>query len=339
MNDTLPAEKIDQSKAYPPKAYLFLAFSLAVTLLWPLKPHILCPYLSWNPFVWFCCLGMVALSIGRFHGVRHPFPAPELVLFLCPVGTSIFLTFLKVPALDELLLAFDRNYGYFEMPIARVIYQSMALDLFFRVIYLSLMLAIALLYLALPTATARKRFVGAVVLVAVIILPMFAICPGAGPVYLLKDGFPGWASDMTHPQARILSAPLNTTPSGHLAWAILVFWFARKYCRKTVQIAAGIFMAGTCIATLTTGEHYIIDLVLAVPLAAGIWALVHRQWRFAGISMIVVLAWLLALREGWALTIPPVLVWILTGMTIAPFALDDADHELHVPVVQPSYIF
>jgi hypothetical protein len=80
-------------------------------------------------------------------------------------------------------------------------------------------------------------------------------------------------------------------------------------------------MALTCLSTLGTGEHYIIDLVLSVPFAAAVWALVHRQMRFAGISIVVVFAWLIALREAWALAIPPVFAWILTGLTVAPFVL------------------
>jgi hypothetical protein len=80
-------------------------------------------------------------------------------------------------------------------------------------------------------------------------------------------------------------------------------------------------MVGTCLATLSMGEHYIIDLVLSVPLAAFVWALVHRQWRRAAIPLAAVLPWLVSLREGWVLSVPPVLVWILTGATIAPVLL------------------
>jgi hypothetical protein len=169
----------------------------------------------------------------------------------------------------------------------------------------------------MPNTTVRRRFVAAVVAAAVTILPLYLLCPGAGPKYFLQ-GIPG----------------MNAMPSGHLAWALLIFWFARKYCGRTVRVAAGVFVALTCLATLGSGEHYIIDLIMSVPFAAGIWALAHRQWRFAGISMAVVLTWLIVLREGWALSIPSVLVWILTGITVALFALHGAEHESQAPVVR-----
>jgi hypothetical protein len=193
------------------------------------------------------------------------------------------------------------------------------------------MLAVTLLYLALPGTAARRRFVAAVVLAAITILPMYAICPGAGPKYLLGDRFPWWVPDLSQAHAGVVmpvlnAAPngMNAIPSGHFAWALLIFWFARKHCARAVRTAAGIFMVLTCLATLGTGEHYIVDLILSVPFAAGIWALAHRQWRFAAIAFAVVLIWLVALREAWALAIPPVLVWLLTGITVGPFVVSSA---------------
>jgi hypothetical protein len=93
----------------------------------------------------------------------------------------------------------------------------------------------------------------------------------------------------------------------------------------------------TCLATLGLGQHYVIDLILSVPFATGIWALIHNRWKFAGISMTIVLAWLLVLREEWSLTSPPVLVWIFTGITIAPIVL--YEHRLHMQLVRVTERF
>jgi hypothetical protein len=105
-------------------------------------------------------------------------------------------------------------------------------------------------------------------------------------------------------------------PSGHFAWTLLLFWFARRYSSKGAQIAAGIYAALTFLATLGTGEHYVVDLILSFPFAACIWALAHRQWRLSALGSAVVLGWLVVLREGWALAAPPLVVWLLTGITV-----------------------
>jgi hypothetical protein len=83
------------------------------------------------------------------------------------------------------------------------------------------------------------------------------------------------------------------------------------------------------VATLGTGEHYVVDLVLSVPFVASVWALVHQQWKLSVVSMIVVIAWCFCLRDGLLLSLPPLVVWILTAVTTAPFALyDGSRHRL-----------
>ena len=75
------------------------------------------------------------------------------------------------------------------------------------------------------------------------------------------------------------------------------------------------------IATLGTGEHYVIDLVVSVPFTAAIWAAVHDRYRWAAIAMAVTAVWCVALRDGAALSLAPGWVWVLTAGTIVPFAL------------------
>jgi len=288
---------------------------------------------------------MLAISIGRFHGVRPPYPAPELCIFSYPFFFGISVVNLypstNVLAFDELFLAFDRNFGYVGLVIGGLFRQTPVLEWLLTFVYISLMLAVALFFLALPSQTVRKKFVAAVALMGLLLVPLYALCPGAGPLYLLQDNFPWQVPDLLQPQARIIPpsvtvqgsrtvtmVPLNAAPSGHIAWALLMFWFSRKYCGRALQIACGIFLVLTCLATLGTGEHYLVDLFLAVPFTAGLWALVHRQWRFAGIALLVVILWLVGLREGWTLTMPPLLIWLSTGSIVAFFSLYDSDRQV-----------
>jgi hypothetical protein len=327
-------------RTVPIRAYLFAVFSFAAAFLWPLKPDIL-PYMSLTPVVWFSCVGMIALSLSRLYGVRHAVPAPEFYIFAYALLLDLFVNHLPYPvrALDVRLLFFDYNFGYFGMVIGKLYRQSTFWGVVLGLTYNSLMLAVTALYLALPSIPVRRRFVGAVILAGTIILPLYMICPAAGPKYLLEAMFPWWPPDMSGPPASLVmpamnAAPngMNAIPSGHFAWALLIFWFARKHCSNGVQIAAGAYAGLTCLATFGTGEHYVVDLVLSVPFAAGIWAVVHRQWRLAGIALVMVLTWLVALREGWALAIPPLAVWLLTGMTVGPWAVYLADRNSPVPV-------
>jgi hypothetical protein len=288
------------------KNFMFLMFSTMTLASALSKPNYSFLYVS-------LCLGMMTLSISRFCKVRHAVPAPEVLVLMYSYLSNSFFHFafsLNLGDVDAFLFSFDRNYGNFRTVISNVYSDSFSIRLILGTAYASMMLVLTLAYLAMPDITIRRRFLVALATTAVLILPFYLLCPCAGPRYFLQ-GTPG----------------LNAMPSGHFAWALLIFWFARRYCGRAVRVAALVFMVLTCLATLGTGEHYIIDLVVSVPFAAGIWALVHWQWRFAGISMTVVSAWVIMLGEGWALSIPPVPVWIFTGMTLVFFALPNADQN------------
>ena len=322
------------------RAYLFTTFSFAALFLWPLKPNI-CPFMPFTPTAWFACIGMVALSLSRFRGLQHAVPAPELYIFAYALLLTLFVNHLPFPirSQDVRLLFFDYSFGYFGMIVGKMFRRSAFVGAVLGLTYNSLMFAVTAVYLALPTIHVRRRFVAAVILAGTIILPLYMVCPAAGPKYLLEARFPWWIPDLSGPPASVAmpamnAAPngMNAIPSGHFAWALLMLWFACKHCSKRVQIATGTYAGLTFLATLGTGEHYVVDLVLSVPFAAGNWALVHRHWRAAGTATVVVLIWLIALREGWALAIPPLAVWLLTGVTVGWFARYIANHDLPVTV-------
>jgi hypothetical protein len=306
------------------RACLFTAFSFAAAFLWPFKPDLI-PFMPFTPVVWFSCIGMVALSVSRFYGVRHAVPAPELYIFLYTIVLVLFINHVpyQVRTVDLRLLSFDYSFGYAGMIVGKWYRRSAVFGAILGLTYNSLMLAITAVYLALHGTPLRRRFVVAVVLSGTIILPLYLICPGAGPRNFLGPGFPWWVPDLSGPLASVAMPPMypapsaiNAMPSGHFAWTLLLFWFARRYSSKGAQIAAGIYAALTFLATLGTGEHYVVDLILSFPFAACIWALAHRQWRLSALGSAVVLGWLVVLREGWALAAPPLVVWLLTGITV-----------------------
>ena len=116
---------------------------------------------------------------------------------------------------------------------------------------------------------------------------------------------------------RLDDIPRNAIPSLHSAWALLLFWSVR-HCRQWIRHAAAVFLALTLLATLGLGEHYVIDLVVAVPFAAFVMAACAREHRRAAVLGALVMAWLAYLRFGFLLIAPaPALAWVAVLATLA----------------------
>ena len=87
--------------------------------------------------------------------------------------------------------------------------------------------------------------------------------------------------------AHLLSSPRNCMPSMHLSWALLIALNARATC---LRVFLWIFAALTALATIVTGEHYLIDLIAAVPYTLAVqWLATRHSLRFwAGVGQVPV---------------------------------------------------
>jgi hypothetical protein len=123
----------------------------------------------------------------------------------------------------------------------------------------------------------------------------YRIVPVAGPLYAL----PGWPALPTGVTWRWLDVPVTLIrtgmPSLHLTWTILAWWFAPR-SPAWVRPTLAVFVATTTVATLGLGQHFLIDLLVAVPFVVAVIALLERRWRLAGLSGTFTLAALVALR-------------------------------------------
>lgn len=90
----------------------------------------------------------------------------------------------------------------------------------------------------------RSRLILSGLLGGILVMPCYLLFPAVGPAHVSDP-----------------SAPRNCVPSMHLT-AALFFWINTE---KWVRWCAAIFAALTAVATLATGEHYVFDLVAAVP--------------------------------------------------------------------------
>jgi hypothetical protein len=109
-------------------------------------------------------------------------------------------------------------------------------------------------------------------------------------------------------------------PSLHVGWTFLLFWNLRT--RRILGPLAAVFLLLTGLATLGFGEHYLADLMVAIPLALTIPSAVlesGNEWRWAALTAGggLTVAWLIAFRTGIALSLPsggP--LWAIAGGTI-----------------------
>jgi hypothetical protein len=97
-----------------------------------------------------------------------------------------------------------------------------------------------------------------------------------------------------------------------------------------VRVVAMIYVALTVLATLGTGEHYFIDLVVAFPFSLAVQALSsysiptsHRDRRVAFVfGTFATLIWLALLSFNTTIFwISPIIPWSMIAVTIAPSIL------------------
>ncbi|HWU83740.1 MAG TPA: phosphatase PAP2 family protein, partial [Rhodocyclaceae bacterium] len=149
----------------------------------------------------------------------------------------------------------------------------------------------------LPKAAAMHGFVGAGVLGSALYLAY----PAAGPRYLFGSAFPLQLPPLAAipaVPAPIAPAFLNAMPSLHMTWALLLY-FGSRTLPPPLRLASTGFAVLTALATLGMGEHYLVDLALAFPLALLVHELGHaRRPRVVGASLLALTTWLGYLRWG-----------------------------------------
>lgn len=98
-------------------------------------------------------------------------------------------------------------------------------------------------------------------------VPIYLLIPVCGPAF----AFPEFPSAPPHviPHVMAISAPPNGVPSVHFSTALLVAWFARRWA--VGRIAGIAYVILTAAATLGSGQHYLLDLIVAVPYAVLIY--------------------------------------------------------------------
>lgn len=201
------------------------------------------------------------------------------------------------------------------------------------VIYIALPLPLALVYAA---QLRRKRENALAVMLAFLLtgplgVLFYNMLPACGPVHVFTSVFPWHPPSIVdvmhmHVVPVLIPGARNAIPSLHMAWVLLVWWNSKGLARWVRAIAL-LFVVLTVMATLGTGEHYFIDLVVAFPFSLMVQALCSYAQPFRSgarrnsflFGTFVTLIWLALLSFSttifWS---SPVVPWTMIGLTVAP---------------------
>ena len=234
--------------------------------------------------------------------------------------------------LDLYLFSFDSSLGV-QIPFAvgQAFSKWQWLRLASVLFYLGLPIAISLIYVGRLLRIREKAIPAAAAFLVTGPLGMifYNLFPAAGPVHVFLRGFPWHPFPMDQiaklpPGPIPVNGPPNAMPSLHMAWVLLVWWYSRGLSWWERSIAM-LFLVFTMLATLGTGEHYFIDLIVAFPFALMIESVcayslkaTDRQRVLAFcVGLAGTLGWFSLLRHAshffW---VSPVLPWTFCAATV-----------------------
>lgn len=277
-----------------------------------------------QPVVLGALLGLGTLADLSLDPPRHSvvtLGAFGIPLFAFITALLLVLTGIGNPTTkDAVLLEADRALGGLpSYAVATALTAHAVLWTFARIAYGWLPLELALVVaVAVRRALPAMRpgpILFACGLAGVLGAAAYWICPATGP----RDAFPGFPflRPGPLPLAEISVAPRfprNAIPSLHFTWAWLLWRATRPV--PWLHCLTLACLVGVVVGTLGFGEHYIIDLVVALPFAAAVEATVARMgWARVATGLAVTSAWLLLFRHDRVLGMPA--AWLAVLGTLA----------------------
>jgi hypothetical protein len=261
---------------------------------------------------------------------------PALLFVTSDWGSTILLGWTEKAnprVLDLYLFSFDSSL---RVQIAFLIGQAYALWPWFKaagaVFYIGLPMVIGLVY-AGQLLRDRTRAVSAMIAFLItgpVGVLFYNLLPAVGPVHIFLSQFP-WKPIPAEQVTRLFVEPVpveglrNCMPSLHMAWVLLAWWYSRGLSVWERGMAMA-FVVFTTFATLGTGEHYLIDLVVAFPFAVFLQGLCALGLRWNDRSRVTAVCYGLLLTLGWigalrfavkSFWISPVLPWTCCVLTVA----------------------
>jgi hypothetical protein len=261
---------------------------------------------------------------------------PALLFVTSDWGSTILLGWTgkaNPNTLDLYLFSFDSSL---RVQIAFLMGQAYALWPWFRAagmfFYIGLPLVIGLVY-AGQLLRDRRRAVSAMIAFLItgpVGVIFYNLLPAVGPIHVFLGQFP-WKPIPTEQVTRLLVEPIavaglrNCMPSLQMSWVLLAWWYSRGLSVWERGIAMA-FVVFTVFATMGTGEHYLIDLIVAFPFVVFLQGLCAMSLRWNDrrrataviYGLLLTLGWIGALRFALKIFwISPVLPWVCCMLTVA----------------------
>lgn len=194
-------------------------------------------------------------------------PEDKRTDFLTTFG-FIVISILSVPlhlllvrycgSIDATLWKADEFLGWNHPAVWKFIYLHPHFGEVLRYAYNDISIAMALLWIFQRNFVYRR----ALLIGSLTCWPFYALFPAAGPIYYVEH--------------TALVAPRNAMPSMHFFFALTIAINAKGLVWR---ILAWTFVAAIACATLGLGEHYVVDLVAAIPYTLAIqWAASRQGW-------------------------------------------------------------
>jgi membrane-associated phospholipid phosphatase len=117
-----------------------------------------------------------------------------------------------------------------------------------------------------------RTMLRAILIAGLLAFPLYIIVPACGPTYAFA-GYPLHPIVPSGLAAVAFGTPRNCFPSLHVTWALVMMLNAQSKAWRTVLLA---YLIAVGFATVGTGEHYVIDVIAAVPFTFAVQWLVER---------------------------------------------------------------
>jgi PAP2 superfamily len=297
-------------------------------------------FMAWFSFLGLCALLLLALRAVWSQGERRKLLLYALLPSLLFVTSEWFASNmldlterLHPKTLDLFLYSFD---GSLRVQLSFLMGQAFAMWPWFRIagelFYIGLPIPIALVYSGQLLRVRERAFpaMAAFLLTGPIGILFYNLFPAMGPIHLVHRAFPWQPLNSGMFRLMILEpvairGPRNAIPSLHMGWVLLTWWYSRglSFVERAIVM---LFVIFTACATMGTGEHYFIDLVVAFPFALFMVALCDWPPFWANrarlsallVCLATILLWFAGLRYAphffWT---SPIIPWALCVFTVA----------------------
>ncbi len=291
---------------------------------------------------------------ARENAVALLVPALVLIIFIFVSGNVLRVSgSLNPQTEDAWLYALDGSLGF--QPgffVGKLMYNSIVLTRITMLTYLSLPFAMAVVCAWKIRIGARQiswNMLAVLSLAGVAGWLLYNVVPATGPIYAFGPDFPwhplpyndlfGFA---LHKMSIATNIPRNAMPSLHVGWALLLWWNSRDFPRL-LRAALALYVLLTVVATLVSGQHYLVDLVVSLPFALAVQSAASdpvskKPERITALvsGAVLTAAWLLLVHYGVHLVLrSPIIPWglmlttstltfwlasrLLTGTSLSPF--------------------